>query len=125
MMSRITIHLRKQARCDEFDTTLASCHVGTAGTDSIAAPSPSRLHFRTMSAHSLTDPSVEGVAVRHGDGRHAREDDMRHAPLYMQKKCELGAMEEWFEMRPSEPARVGDDGGGEDSARNGALWLVA
>jgi hypothetical protein len=118
-MSRITIHLRKQARCRELDTALASFRIGTTGTlgtESIAG-ARSHLHFKTIPEVNV---SIEETTVQHDDAGNVL-DDRRQAHQYTQKKSEFGATEEWFEMRPPEPARAGNGG---DGARNRELRFV-
>lgn len=97
MMSRITIHLRKQARSRDEDPFLVTW---SRATVSLAEAPFSRLRFNNKSnatAQTFTDPhisvTVEETSVVHDD----------HGGV-------LGAgpkaTEEWYEMRPPAPARL-------------------
>lgn len=96
MMSRITIHLRKQARSRELDTHLATYSYSTT-TDPPVGRSNLRLGRTNATAHTITDPhltvTVEENTVTHDDDGHVL--DPSHKP---------GA--EWYEMRPPTPARL-------------------
>lgn len=96
MMSRITIHLRKQARSRELDAHLATYSYSTT-TDPPAGRSRLRLGRTNPTAHTITDPhltvTVEENTVMHDDD--GQIVDPSHKP---------GA--EWYEMRPPIPARL-------------------
>lgn len=96
MMSRITIHLRKQARSRELDAHLATYSYSTT-TDPPAGRSRLRLGRTNPTVHTITDPhltvTVEENTVMHDDD--GQIVDPSHKP---------GA--EWYEMRPPIPARL-------------------
>ncbi|PSR80466.1 hypothetical protein PHLCEN_2v6723 [Hermanssonia centrifuga] len=100
MMSRITLHLRKQARARDIETEF----IGFASTDTIQHGVRSRLRFNNRSAGRgiTTDPqltvTVEESAVVHDDDGNLLGDSQ-------DDDGERRKMAEWYEMqmRPKTP----------------------
>ena len=97
MMSRITLHLRKQARAREADSVLAAPAPGTT-TSTGGAGVRSRLRFTGTRSGASLDPlsvTVEETTVTHDDkGR------------VVGAALKGGGGEEWFEMRAPPPVRL-------------------
>lgn len=96
MMSRITLHLRKQARSRENDTVLQAYSVGTQ-----SASIRSRLRFKRSGGQASLDPV--SVAVEESTVMHDDRGNVVGERVFSKKSR---AAEEWYEMRPPPPARV-------------------
>ena len=104
MMSRITLHLRKQARSIDGDLSFASASlISLSAAQSIVW---SRIRFTHHNSPAGIDPqmgvTIEESTVRYDDHGHVVDDDSddRHAhSMKVQKKGAAGVTNEWYELR--------------------------
>lgn len=102
MMSRITLHLRKQARSREDDPDLQTYPLGTFSS---VGAIRSRLRFtRTPPANQSTDPRMT-VTVQESTVMHDDDGYLVSEPCSPALKSG-GPGVEWFEMRPPAPVRL-------------------
>lgn len=99
MISRITLHLRKQARSRETDTILQTRSAGMHSGSGVL----SRMRFTRSDGQASLDPvsvTVEESIVTHDDSGKVVGDE----PVFPKK----GSVdnEEWYEMRPPAPVRI-------------------
>jgi hypothetical protein len=124
MMSRITLHLRKQARSRDADPTLSTF----PGLTSIATASSAmwtRVRFTRSSAPSTSDAkvnvAVEETTVRYDDHGNVLDGEDRYPPIFVHTAKRGGAPEEWYEMQPPAPVRHDE---WEEQTRNQALRIA-
>ena len=103
MMSRITLHLRRQARSQERDSLPTFSRVTFNTMEAIR----SRLRFG--SARSTACQSPDPRAMVHVEDRMAKHDDVRssvhsYPPSLLTKTKNDDT--EWYEIRPPAPVRI-------------------
>lgn len=104
MMSRITLHLRRQGRTADMDQ---NAHV--LATYGSANNLRSRLRFTRSAGRSTADfsqvsVSVQETSVIHDDNGHLVDEVDKNEYLYAIQQKKEAAVQEWYELRSPSPS---------------------